>query len=118
MHRSCAGRINLTLSIIQLSSVVGMADEPNEIERLVAQRIRELLSEEGGLQRFIEGGRQLEAQMEAKRGEAALEVSVGLEAEMPIGIQGRDARVECLHRNDPACAVGRFNPHIGSCPTL
>jgi hypothetical protein len=54
--------------------VVVVADEPNEIARLVEQHLRELLSEEGGLQRFLESGRLL-------RGEGALEVSVGLTAD-------------------------------------
>lgn len=36
-----------------------MADEPNELERLVAQRIREQLGEEGGLERLIEGRREI-----------------------------------------------------------
>lgn len=46
-----------------------MADEPNELERLVAQRIREQLGE-GGLQRLIEAWRQIEAQVEGGRLEA------------------------------------------------
>jgi hypothetical protein len=57
--------------------VVVVADEPNELERLVAQRILEQLRE-SGLQALIEAQQQLGAQI---RGDAALEVSVGLEAD-------------------------------------
>jgi hypothetical protein len=70
--------------------VVVVADEPNELERLVAQRILEQLRE-GGLQGLIEAQKQLEAQMEgAKRGEAALEVSVQLEADGHVETQSTD----------------------------
>lgn len=48
-----------------------MADEPNELERLVAQRIREQLRE-GGLQGLIEARQQIEAQIEGGRLEAQL----------------------------------------------
>ena len=60
-----------------------MADEPSELERLVAlvaQRIREQLEEEGGLQRLIEGRRQLEAQLEASGRLEAGETTTSAEA--------------------------------------
>lgn len=64
-----------------LPRVVVVADEPNdEIRRLVEQHLRELLSEEGGLQRFLESGRQMKAQLEGQllRVEAQLTGSVEL----------------------------------------
>ena len=66
-----------------------MADEINELARLVAQRILEQLRE-GGLQGLIETRQQLEAQIE---GAAALGISVGLEADGRVRRPERDSRL-------------------------
>ena len=86
-----------------------MADEPNELERLVSQRILEQLRE-GGPQGLIEARQQLDAQME---GAAALEISVGLEA---------DGRVDSVGITDSGDVVISPDPHVlvlrGAVPRL
>ncbi len=98
MHRSCAGRNNLTLSIMQdggasFPRVVVVVWKPSELERLVAERVFEQLS--GSTRSELPTWHELERRIRTIRalvlqGEVSLEVAVGLEADGRVEARSQD----------------------------
>src|ERR1700738_4725699 len=99
--RSQSSRMGVSGERASFPRVVVVADEPNELERLVAQRIREQLGE-GGLQGLIEARQQLEAQLQ---GSGRLEAEVRpVEAQFGDSVRTKDS-ADVVISPDPAVLV-------------
>jgi hypothetical protein len=91
--------------------VAVVAEEPNELERLVAQRIREQLGAKGGLERLIEGLQEIQAQRgvlgliqaQLKGVQAQFGGSGRLEASAEV-VVSPEAAVAVLESKSPAVA--------------